>query len=58
MKNVRFFYLKNCYVLVVEFPVYLNRPVFVTVASNETFGSALFTKTPILVCRDERVKYP
>ena len=29
MKNIRFFYLKNCYFLVVKFSIYLNRRVFV-----------------------------
>ena len=29
MKNIRFFYLKNCPFLVVKFSVYLNRHVFV-----------------------------
>ena len=28
MKNIRFFYLKNCHVLVVKFSIYLNRRVF------------------------------
>ena len=29
MKNIRFFYLKNCHFLVVKFSVYLNRRVFI-----------------------------
>ena len=29
MKNIRFFYVKNCHFLVVKFSVYLNRRVFV-----------------------------
>ena len=29
MKNIRFFYLKNCHFWVVKFSVYLNRRVFV-----------------------------
>ena len=29
MKNIRFFYLKNCHFLMVKFSIYLNRRVFV-----------------------------
>ena len=29
MKNIRYFYLKNCHFLVVKFSIYLNRCVFV-----------------------------
>ena len=29
MKNIRFFYLKNCHFLVVKFSIYLNRGIFV-----------------------------
>ena len=33
MKNIRMFYLKNCHFLVVKFSVYLNRRVFVMLAT-------------------------
>ena len=40
MKNIRIFYLKTCFVLVVKFSVYLNRHVFV-MEINVSFSRAM-----------------
>ena len=47
MKNITFFYLKNCHFLVVKFSIYLNRRVFVMyLAFNNTALRSNLTAFP------------